>query len=185
MVAHTFNPSTQEAEAGGFLSSRPAWSTEWVTGQSGLHRENLSQKTKKERKKEKECRFSNILKKTFHQNIICKLTDIVYTRVALVQHPMSCISTCQQGDGLVWMDPGLYGGHWVDSMGCFWFLCRLCCVTGQACVTWPSATTQGQTLQDQLWTLLSSERKADYGQSLPYHPGLGKCWSGLRLHQVQ
>jgi hypothetical protein len=26
--AHTFNPSTQEAEAGRFLSSRPAWSTE-------------------------------------------------------------------------------------------------------------------------------------------------------------
>jgi hypothetical protein len=24
VVAHTFNPSTQEAEAGGFLSSRPA-----------------------------------------------------------------------------------------------------------------------------------------------------------------
>jgi major histocompatibility complex class I len=28
VVAHPFNPSTQEAEAGGFLSSRPAWSTE-------------------------------------------------------------------------------------------------------------------------------------------------------------
>jgi hypothetical protein len=28
MVAHAFNPSTQEAEAGGFLSSRPAYSTE-------------------------------------------------------------------------------------------------------------------------------------------------------------
>jgi hypothetical protein len=27
MVAHTFNPSTPEAEAGGFLSSRPNWST--------------------------------------------------------------------------------------------------------------------------------------------------------------
>jgi hypothetical protein len=25
---HTFNPSTWEAEAGRFLSSRPAWSTE-------------------------------------------------------------------------------------------------------------------------------------------------------------
>jgi hypothetical protein len=25
---HTFNPSTWEAEAGEFLSSRPAWSTE-------------------------------------------------------------------------------------------------------------------------------------------------------------
>jgi hypothetical protein len=27
VVAHTFNPSTREAEGGGFLSSRPAWST--------------------------------------------------------------------------------------------------------------------------------------------------------------
>ena len=27
-VAHAFNPSTWEAGAGGFLSSRPAWSTE-------------------------------------------------------------------------------------------------------------------------------------------------------------
>jgi hypothetical protein len=27
VVAQDFNPSTQEAEAGGFLSSRPAWST--------------------------------------------------------------------------------------------------------------------------------------------------------------
>jgi MHC class I antigen len=28
MVVHAFNLSTWEAEAGGFLSSRPAWSTE-------------------------------------------------------------------------------------------------------------------------------------------------------------
>ena len=28
VVAHTFNPSTWEVEAGGFLRSRPAWSTE-------------------------------------------------------------------------------------------------------------------------------------------------------------
>jgi hypothetical protein len=27
VVARAFNPSTREAEAGGFLSSRPAWST--------------------------------------------------------------------------------------------------------------------------------------------------------------
>jgi hypothetical protein len=27
VVAQAFNPSTQEAEAGRFLSSRPAWST--------------------------------------------------------------------------------------------------------------------------------------------------------------
>jgi hypothetical protein len=48
-VAHACNPSTREAEAGGFLSSRPAWSTERVPGQPGLHRETLSQKTQKKR----------------------------------------------------------------------------------------------------------------------------------------
>ena len=41
---HTFNPSTWGAEAGGSLSSRPAWSTEWVPGQPELHRETLSWK---------------------------------------------------------------------------------------------------------------------------------------------
>jgi hypothetical protein len=45
VVAHTFNPSTweAEAEADGFLSYRPAWSTQWVPGQPGLQRETLSQ----------------------------------------------------------------------------------------------------------------------------------------------
>ena len=32
VVAPAFNPSTWEAEAGGFLSLSPAWSTEWVPG---------------------------------------------------------------------------------------------------------------------------------------------------------
>jgi hypothetical protein len=49
-VAHTFNPSTREAEAGGFLSSRTAWSTEWVPGQPGLHTETLSWKKKQNNK---------------------------------------------------------------------------------------------------------------------------------------
>jgi hypothetical protein len=42
VVVHAFNPSTWEAEAGGFLSLRPAWSSEQVPGQPGLHRETLS-----------------------------------------------------------------------------------------------------------------------------------------------
>jgi hypothetical protein len=53
VVAHAFNPSTPEAEAGGFLSSRPAWSTKWVRGQPELYRETLSRKTKKKKKKKK------------------------------------------------------------------------------------------------------------------------------------
>jgi len=54
VVAHAFNPSTREAEAGGFLSLRPAWSTKWVPGQPGLYRETLSQKqTNKQTNKQK------------------------------------------------------------------------------------------------------------------------------------
>ena len=41
---YAFNPSTWEAEAGGFLGSRPAWSTKWVPGQPGLYKETLSWK---------------------------------------------------------------------------------------------------------------------------------------------
>jgi hypothetical protein len=50
MVVHAFNPSTREPEAGGYLSSRPAWSTKRVPGQPELHRETLSQKIKKKKK---------------------------------------------------------------------------------------------------------------------------------------
>jgi hypothetical protein len=41
MVAHTFNPSSQEAEAGGTLNLRLALSTEGVPDQPGLYREIL------------------------------------------------------------------------------------------------------------------------------------------------
>jgi hypothetical protein len=53
VVAHTFNPSTWETEASGFLSSRPAWSTKWVLGQPGLYRETLSQTNKQTNKQTK------------------------------------------------------------------------------------------------------------------------------------
>jgi hypothetical protein len=53
VVAHAFNPSTWEAEAGGFLSSRPAWSTERVPGHPGLHRETLSRKKQNKTKQNK------------------------------------------------------------------------------------------------------------------------------------
>jgi hypothetical protein len=46
VVVHAFNPSTWKAEAGGFLSSRPAWSTKWVPGQPGLQRNPILKKKK-------------------------------------------------------------------------------------------------------------------------------------------
>jgi hypothetical protein len=51
VVAHAFNPSIWEAEAGGFLSSRLAWSTKWVPGQPRRHKETLSRKNKNKNKK--------------------------------------------------------------------------------------------------------------------------------------
>jgi hypothetical protein len=46
VVAHSFDPSTREVEAGGSLRSSPAWSTKKVPVHPGLYRETLSQKTK-------------------------------------------------------------------------------------------------------------------------------------------
>ena len=50
VVAHTFNHRLQEAEAGRFLSSRPAWSTKWVPEQPEIHRETLSPKKQQQQK---------------------------------------------------------------------------------------------------------------------------------------
>jgi hypothetical protein len=47
-------PALWETDKGGFLSSRPAWSTEGVPGQPGLHRETLSRKTKRKQGKTKQ-----------------------------------------------------------------------------------------------------------------------------------
>jgi hypothetical protein len=53
-MAHTFEPSTLEAEACGSLSLRPAWPIEPVLGQPELNREILTQKTTKRRRRRKE-----------------------------------------------------------------------------------------------------------------------------------
>ena len=49
MVAHAFNPSTWEAEAGGFLN--PGLQNEFQDSQG--YRETLSRKTKRKKRKEK------------------------------------------------------------------------------------------------------------------------------------
>jgi hypothetical protein len=71
VVVHTFNPSTWKAEAGRFLSSRPAWSTNWVPGQPGLYRETLSQnKTKQNKTKQNKT-------KHYHVNFFFEFVYIV------------------------------------------------------------------------------------------------------------
>jgi hypothetical protein len=56
VVAHAFNPSTLEAEAG--ISEFESTLVYKVPGQPGLHRETLSQKNKKTKKKKKKKRLS-------------------------------------------------------------------------------------------------------------------------------
>jgi hypothetical protein len=51
VVAHAFNPSTREAEAGGFLSSKPAWSTEFQDNQDYTEKPCLGKEKKRKEKK--------------------------------------------------------------------------------------------------------------------------------------
>jgi hypothetical protein len=71
MVAHALSPSSREAEEGGSLSSRPAWSTEPVPGQPRIHKDTLSQtkQNKKERRKERVDKPKFIFKKVL---ILCR-----------------------------------------------------------------------------------------------------------------
>jgi hypothetical protein len=53
-MVHTFNPSTREAEAGGFLSSRPAWSIYKVSSRTArATQRNPVLKNQKKKKKKK------------------------------------------------------------------------------------------------------------------------------------
>jgi hypothetical protein len=54
VVAHAFNPSTREAEAGGFLSSRPAWSTHEFQDSQGYTEKPCLEKTKQNKQTNKQ-----------------------------------------------------------------------------------------------------------------------------------
>lgn len=54
VVVHTFDPSIRKTEAGGSMSSRPAWWTEQVTGWLELHKETLPHPTPQKKRKEKD-----------------------------------------------------------------------------------------------------------------------------------
>jgi hypothetical protein len=86
VAVHAFNPSTQKAERGGFLSLRPAWSTERVPGQPGLHRETLSQK-KKKRKKRKEKKRKERKKKKTNIQLSSPFRQLIYISYCVCLHP--------------------------------------------------------------------------------------------------
>jgi len=96
-LAHTFNPSTQEAEAGEPLSLRPAWSTRWVPGQPGLHTEIMSEKQNKTKQPNKQP----------EENTTFYFLYISFKRLL--------------GNPAVHIDPASFGYHfWVSK----WSLCH-------------------------------------------------------------
>jgi hypothetical protein len=56
-VAHAFNPSTREAEAGRFLSSRPGLQSEFQNSQGYTEKPCLKKPKKKKRKKKEKKRM--------------------------------------------------------------------------------------------------------------------------------
>jgi hypothetical protein len=68
-VAHAFNPSTREAEAGEFLSSRPAWSTE--TSRT-TQRNPVSKKKKKRKEKKRKEKKRKEKKRRKERNLLDK-----------------------------------------------------------------------------------------------------------------
>lgn len=74
MVFREFNLSIQEARAGGTLGLRPAWSTELVSEESGLHRETcLKKQTYKKQKKNQKTRKWRKKMNLLRKNQLCKL----------------------------------------------------------------------------------------------------------------
>jgi hypothetical protein len=66
VVAHPFNSSTQEAEAGRFLSSRPAWSTKFQDSKVYTEKPCLEKQNKTKQNKTKQ----NKTKQKYKQKLI-------------------------------------------------------------------------------------------------------------------
>jgi hypothetical protein len=67
VVVHTFNPSIWEAEAGRFLSSRPAWSTEFQDSRGYTERPCLEKQ--KQNKQTKQNKKNNNKKKNLRDRL--------------------------------------------------------------------------------------------------------------------
>jgi hypothetical protein len=83
VVAHAFNPNTWEPEAGGFLSSRPVWSTKWVPGQPGLTKKPCLEKPKKKKKKKRMWRRKQDIYLWFYEAVV--LPYVVYMELGFAE----------------------------------------------------------------------------------------------------
>jgi hypothetical protein len=85
VVAHSFNPSTLEAETGRFLSSRSAWSTEWVPRQPGLQRNPVLENKKQNQQTNKNKKQPPPSKSMFCLVLFCFWEDMACSSNYLVR----------------------------------------------------------------------------------------------------
>jgi hypothetical protein len=121
VVVHTFNPSTWEAEAGRFLSSRSALSTEWVSRKPCLG------KPKKKKKKS-----ISLTKSDFPQDVFKKITNTPKHWRNSGEYSGAANKNATAGHGVTGMDATELG---VQLLSLFLF-CRL---------GWPDAGCVTQT----------------------------------------
>jgi hypothetical protein len=70
VVVHAFNPSTREAEAGRFLSSRPAWTTNEFHDSQGYTEKPCIEKPKTKTQTNKQTKNFKLNPKMHQSNII-------------------------------------------------------------------------------------------------------------------
>ena len=101
---------------GGFLSSRPAWSTKWVSGQPGLYREILSRENKQANKQNN--------KKPQTKPLILLLFSEICVVISADLQLFLCSANIEHEE------PRAKGGHWrnedpqVAVMGRDWEHCQ-------------------------------------------------------------
>ena len=109
LVVHAFNNSTWEAKAARFVSSKPAWSTQWAPGQPGLHREACLGKRNLSRKKKKlsnehpfpTSEFSRPFKNLFYYYLcVCLLVFFVHACAHVCMHVLRYIEVRGQLSGV-------------------------------------------------------------------------------------
>jgi hypothetical protein len=118
---HAFNSNTREAEAGGFLSSRPAWSTEF---QGYTEKPCLEEKKKKERKekidpykfhsnKHPESPAMEEVNREYYKDIFLPLKKNTYFYFMCMIYMLECMYVCiphtplvpaetRRGHGISW-----------------------------------------------------------------------------------
>ena len=108
LVVHAFNNSTWEAKAARFVSSKPAWTSQWAPGQPGLHREaclgkrNLSQKKKVSNEHPfPTSEFSRPFKNLFYYYLcVCLLVFFVHACAHVCMHVLWYIKVRGQLSGV-------------------------------------------------------------------------------------